>query len=173
MAITRPGSNEFDPYFGTYVNAVTGEDALEALRRQRASSAELLAGVPESRAGHRYEPGKWTIREVVGHLSDAERVFAYRMLRIGRGDPTPLAGFDENLYVPAGQFERRSLRDVVAEFLVVRDATIALAGSLGEAELGRTGTASGKPVSARALAWIIAGHEAHHVRVLGERYLRR
>jgi uncharacterized damage-inducible protein DinB len=153
------------------VNAVTGDDALAALARQRESSEQFLRGIPEARAGHRYAPGKWSIREVIGHVSDAERIFCYRMLRIGRGDETPLSSFDENAYVPTGGFERRSLADVTAELAAVRDATLALARNFDETALLRVGTASGKRISARALAWIIAGHEAHHLRVLGERYL--
>jgi len=171
MRIARPQADEFDPHYATYVSTVAGDDALAALVSQRDSSERFLRGIPEARAGHRYSPGKWSIREVVGHVSDAERIFSYRMLRIARGDETPLASFDEDAYVPAGGFERRSLADVAAELAAVRDATMALARSLDEAGLTRFGTASGKRISARALAWIIAGHEAHHIRVLGERYL--
>jgi uncharacterized damage-inducible protein DinB len=171
MQITRPADDEYAPYYGTYVKAVVGEDALAALVSQRETTARFLATIPESRGGHRYAPGKWSVREVIGHVADAERIFAYRMLRIARGDETPLASFDENTYVPEGRFERRSLTDVAAELVAVRDATLALARSLDDTALTRAGTASGKRISARALAWIIAGHEAHHVRVLGERYL--
>ena len=173
MPIARPSTDEFAPYYGTYVNAVTGGDALAALVSQREGSERFLRGIPEARAGYRYAPEKWSIREVVGHVSDAERIFCYRMLRIGRGDETPLSSFDENAYVPTGGFDRRPLADVAAELAAVRDATLALARNLDETALLRVGTASGKRVSARALAWIIAGHEAHHIRVLRERYLER
>jgi len=171
MPISRPRDGEFDRYFGTYVNAVVGDDAFTALIAQRESSPRFLAAIPETRAGFRYAPGKWSIREVIGHVADTERIFSYRMLRIARGDETPLASFDENAYVPAAGFERRSLADLAAELFAVRDATIALVRSLDQAVLSRLGTASGKPISARALVWIIAGHEAHHMRVLGEKYL--
>ena len=173
MPISRPRDDEFDPYFGTYVNAVAGDDAFAALLSQRESSPRFLAGIPETRAGFRYAPGKWSIREVIGHVADTERIFSYRLLRIARGDETPLASFDENAYVPAAGFERRSLADVSAELCAVRDATIALVRSLDDAALSRIGTASGKPISARALVWIIAGHEAHHIRVLAEKYVER
>ncbi|TFG88367.1 MAG: DinB family protein [Gemmatimonadales bacterium] len=173
MPISRPRDDEFDPYFGTYINAVAGDDALAALVSQRESSPRFLASIPETRAGFRYAPGKWSIREVIGHVADAERIFSYRMLRIGRGDETPLSSFDEDAYVPTGGFDRRSLPDVAAELAAVRDATLALARNLDDTALLRVGTASGKRISTRALAWIIAGHEAHHVRVLGERYLGR
>jgi hypothetical protein len=168
--IALPGADEFAPYYGRYVAQLTGDDALAALETQATSTAKLLAATPESLAGHRYAPGKWSVREVVGHVCDGERVFAYRALRIGRGDPTPLPGFDENLYVPEGRFERRALADVAAEFAVVRLATLALFRSFDEAALNRRGTASDQPVSARALAAIIAGHELHHVTSLRERY---
>ncbi|MDH4130318.1 MAG: DinB family protein [Gemmatimonadota bacterium] len=171
MSIARPRADEFAPYYGTYVNAVEGDDALAALERQRESSQRFLRGIPEARSGFRYSPDKWSIREVIGHVSDAERIFCYRLLRIARGDETPLSSFDENAYVPAGGFDRRSLADVAAELAAVRDATLALAKNLDDIALLRIGTASGKRISARALAWIIAGHEAHHIRVLGERYL--
>jgi len=173
MPISRPRNDEFNPYFGTYVNAVAGDDAFAALLSQRESSPRFLAGIPEARAGFRYAPGKWSIREVIGHVADTERIFAYRLLRIARGDETPLASFDENAYVPAAGFERRSLADVSEELFAVRDATIALVRSLDEVALSRIGTASGRPISARALVWIIAGHEAHHIRVLGEKYVGR
>ncbi len=171
MVISRPEPGEFAPYYATYVNAVSGTDALPVLKAQRESTSRFLAAVPESRAGFRYAEGKWSFREVIGHLSDAERIFAYRLLRIARADATPLSPFDENTYVPAGEFERRSLADVAAEFAAVRDATLALVQGLTAEALLRRGTASGKEISARALAWIIAGHEAHHIRVLGERYI--
>jgi uncharacterized damage-inducible protein DinB len=171
MVITRPEAGEFAPYYATYINAVSGTDALPVLKAQRESTSRFLAAVPESRAGFRYAEGKWSFREVIGHLSDAERIFAYRLLRIARADATPLSAFDENTYVPAGEFERRSLADVAAEFAVVRDATLALVQGLTAEALLRRGTASGKEISVRALAWIIAGHEAHHIRVLGERYI--
>jgi hypothetical protein len=171
MPIPRPGADEFAPYYSTYVDRVTGDDVLPVLSAQRESTARFLAGIPENRAGYRYAEGKWSLREVIGHLSDAERVFAYRMLRFARGDETPLSGFDENVYVPAGEFERRSLANVAAEFTAVRDATLALVRSLDAAAVARRGLASGKAMSVRALAWVIAGHEAHHLQVIRERYL--
>lgn len=171
MVITRPEAGEFAPYYATYINAVRGLDVWPVLKAQRETTSRFLAAVPESRAGFRYAEGKWSFREVIGHLSDAERIFAYRLLRFARADATPLSPFDENTYVPAGEFERRSLTDVAAEFAAVRDSTLALLQGLPAEALVRRGPASGKDVSVRALAWIIAGHEAHHIRVLGERYI--
>lgn len=171
MVITRPEPGEFAPFYATYINQVSGSDALPVLVAQRESTSRFLAAVPESRAGYRYAEGKWSLREVVGHLSDAERIFAYRLLRFARADATPLSGFDENIYVPSGEFERRSLADVAAEFAAVRESTLALVRALSADALVRRGPANGQEVSVRALAWIIAGHEAHHIRVLGERYI--
>ncbi len=171
MVIPRPGAGEYAPHYGTYIEAAVGTDAVAILRAQRATTAALLGTIPESRAGFRYAEGKWSLREVVGHLSDAERIFSYRLLRFARGDDAALAGFDENAYVPAGRFEQRSLAEVGAEFLSVRDATLALVQGLPAESLLRQGLASGKSISVRALAWVCAGHETHHIRVLKERYL--
>lgn len=171
MPIQAPGTDEYVPYYGTYISKVTGPDVLQQLQAQRRSTAEFLAGLSEAQAAHRYAPGKWTIREVIGHLCDSERIFAYRALRIARADETPLAGFDENSYVPAGDFERRPLAEVAAELASVRDATLTLVRGLTPAALARRGTASGHTISARALVFIIAGHERHHLDVIRERYL--
>ncbi|HEY7682374.1 MAG TPA: DinB family protein [Gemmatimonadales bacterium] len=171
MSISRPVPEEFPPYYGTYIKQVAGEDALPVLISQRESTRSFLAGIPESRASFRYAPDKWSLREIIGHLSDSERVFAYRMLRFARADQAPLAGFDENAYVPAGEFERRSLADVAAEFTAVRDASLAMIRSFDEAALARRGSANGKEISVRALAWVLPGHEAHHLKVIRERYL--
>lgn len=171
MPITRPDEDEYAPYYGTYVTKVPGECALRALEEQRESTRRFLASIDPARAGYRYQPGKWSLREVIGHLADAERIFAYRMLRFARNDATPLASFDENLYVPEGRFELRNLADIAAEFTAVRDATLALARTLDGETMLRRGTASGKIMSARALAWVIAGHENHHLGVIRERYL--
>ncbi len=171
MPIARPGTEEYAPHYATYVSKVTEPDVTATLVAQKLATAELLAGLSEAQAAFRYAPGKWTLREVIGHLSDAERIFAYRALRIARGDQTALPGFDENAYVPAADFERRPLKSVAAEFASVRDATLSLLEGLTPQALALMGTASGKPVSARALVFIIAGHEKHHVAVLKERYL--
>lgn len=172
MAIARPEPGEYAPYYGTYISKVASPDLARALEAQLASTTSLLAGLSEQQAAFRYAPGKWSLREVVGHVADAERIFAYRMLCIARGDTTPLPGFDENSYVPAGEFERRPLASVAAEFGAIRMATLALLQGLSAEALARMGTASGKPVSARALAYIIAGHELHHLGVIRERYLK-
>ena len=167
----RPGEGESAPYYRTYIDDVPAGDIVRTLNGQIAETTALLAGISEAKADHRYAPGKWSIKEVVGHLADAERVFAYRALRFARGDATPLPGFDENAWVPAADFGARTLAELTAEFQAVRRATVALFGSLGDAAATRSGTANGQAVAVRALAWIVAGHERHHARILGERYL--
>lgn len=168
---TRPHEDEYAPYFGTYISKVGDGDIVATLTGQIDGTLAFLRGIPDSLAGHRYAPGKWSIREVVGHMSDAERVFAYRALRFGRGDATPLPGFDENEFVKRARLDERSHAGLVDEFEAVRRATVALFDGFFPDEWTRHGSASGKDVSVRALAWIAAGHELHHVDILKTRYL--
>ena len=171
LSPARPAPTEHYSYYLTYVSEVPEGDLLALLAAQRDSTAALLATIPEAKAGYRYAPGKWSIKEVIGHISDAERVFAYRALRIARADATPLPGFDENAWMPPAEFDRRTLADLAADLRSVRESTLALFhGFPGEAWT-RLDTASGHPVSVRALAYILTGHERHHLRVLQERYL--
>ncbi|HEY2924760.1 MAG TPA: DinB family protein [Candidatus Eisenbacteria bacterium] len=170
LAIARPAADEFLAYYGKYIDLVPGEDAMPALSGQIADTLRLLRPVDEAKALHRYAPGKWSVKEVVRHLADAERIFAYRALRMGRGDTTPLAGFDENTYAPAGRFDERPLADVLQEFEHVRAASLALFRGFDDEALRRRGTANNATVSVRALTWIAAGHELHHRRLLVERY---
>lgn len=169
-APARPDDSEYNSYYQPYVGEVPDGDLLATLEAQRSSTAAVLAGISDRQAAFRYAEGKWSIREVIGHISDAERVFSYRALRIARGDTIDLPGFDENAWVPMGGFEERSMADVAAELRAVRDASLALFASFSAEAWLRTGSASGHPVSARALAWILAGHERHHLRILAERY---
>ncbi len=169
VRIPKPEPDEHLPYYGKYI-ALVGDDAMAALRSQAATTPRLLSGVNESRALFRYAPGKWSVKEVLGHVIDGERVFGHRALRFAREDATPLPGFDENTWVPAARFDRRPLPDLVADYEAVRTATLALFSSFDEAALTRRGIANGAEVSVRALAHIIAGHELHHVSLLRERY---
>ena len=169
IRIPKPQPEEHAEYYSRYIKLV-GDDALAALRAQSASTPRLLSGLSEAQAMHRYAPGKWSVKEVVGHLLDGERVFSYRALRIARADTTPLPGFDENAWVPAARFDRRPMPDLVADYQTVRAATVALFASFDEEALTRLGTANDQPVSVRALAHMIAGHELHHVAILRERY---
>lgn len=166
----RPEPDEIpSPWIG-YIKRVPEHDPVLACAEQIEATAVLLRGLSDSDAMYRYDRGKWSIKEVVGHLTDIERIMAYRALRIARGDTTPLAGFDENAYVPVAKFDGRSLADLVGELRTVRAATLALLRSFDGDAWQRRGTANGKPVSVRALAFVIPGHERHHVDILKTRY---
>jgi uncharacterized damage-inducible protein DinB len=168
---SRPAADEFAPYYGRYITRVADGDIVDTLRSQVGETLAMLRAIPESRGGHRYAEGKWSIRECVGHMSDTERVFAYRAMRFSRGDTVALPGFDENAFVANSSFDRRTLASLIDEFETVRRATVAFFDGVNGEEMLRRGTASDNPVSVRALAWIIAGHEVHHRGILRERYL--
>lgn len=167
----RPQDNEYASHYARYIQHVPDGDIVEMLEHQIADTLALLGGVSAERADHRYAPDKWSIKEVVGHVSDAERVFAYRALRFARNDQTPLPPFDENEFVRNAGFDRRTLPDLAAELEAVRRASVCLFRSLSDEELVRRGVASGHEITPRALAFIIAGHERHHAKLLRERYL--
>jgi hypothetical protein len=167
----RPAADEFGTYYTGYIGLIpAGEDIVALLARQGEATVARFGSVAEGRGTHRYAPGKWSVKEVVVHLSDAERIFAYRALRIARGDGTPLPGYDENAYVPLSGADAQPLAALVTEWGQVRQATASLFRHLPAEAWTRRGTANGMPVSVRALAWIIAGHERHHLRTLAERY---
>lgn len=166
----RPGSDEYAPYYDTYIRKVPNQDLLQLLKEQIESTCGLLGKVSESGADAAYAAGKWTIKEVAGHMADTERIMAYRLLRIARGDTTPLPGFEQDDYVRDGGFHTRTLASLIEEFRIARASTLALLQGLDEAALARVGVANGTTVSARALAYIIAGHERHHVGILREQY---
>lgn len=163
----RPALHEYAPFYARYVDAVPDGDVRQTLTAGIGATLALLDGADPA---HAYAPGKWTVRQVVQHLADAERIFATRALRIARGDPTPQPGFEENAYADATAADARPLATVADELRAVRVATLALLGGLPADAWPRTGTASGHPVSVRALVWIVAGHERHHAAILRERY---
>ncbi len=167
----RPDRSEYDDFYAGYVGEVADGPILDTLERQGEETRRLLAGVDEARGGYRYAPGKWTLRQVVGHMVDAERVFAARALWFARGDAQPLPGFEQDDWAAASGADRRPLAELAAEAASVRHATLALFAGLDDGELARRGVASGCTFSVRALAWIIAGHERHHLEVLRQRYL--
>ena len=169
--LTRPDVSEFAPYYGAYINCVEGNDVLAVLRRQLVDSLALFAGISEEKANSAYAPGKWTIKELLGHIIDAERVFAYRALRFSRGDATPIEGFDQDPYVTNSRLDGIRFDVLVDEFEHVRLSTVLMLERLDEVGWLCRGMASGVEVSVRAIAFIIAGHENHHVRILKERYL--
>ncbi len=169
--IPRPTTHEYAPFYARYIEKVPEGDLPALLLAQIAQLDGLLGGLDEAQALHRYGSGKWSIKETVGHLADGERILAYRLLRIARGDATALAGYEEDDYVKAAGFDRRSLEDLLSEFRALRHATICLVSSLDAEAFQRRGTANGNPVSAAALAHILFGHVAHHIAILQERYL--
>ena len=168
--IPAPEADEYAPFYAGYVALVRERDPVDVLRRQMPALRAVVASMSDAEALARYAPGKWSIKEVLGHLSDSERVFSYRLLRIARGDPAPLAGFDEGRYVEAAGFDRRPLASLLQELEAVRASTLRLVESLPEESWSRRGTANGHEVSARALAFILAGHVEHHLSILRERY---
>lgn len=170
-SFSAPEPTEYAPFYATYVDQVRHENLAAILRQQTQVLRAACAGLSETDALRRYAPGKWSVKEVVGHIADTERVFAYRALRIGRGDATPLSRFDENAYVLSAHFDRLPLDLLVEDFEAVRRQTLSLLHTLSDEEAWvRSGTASGHSVSTRALIFIIAGHARHHMRILADRY---
>jgi hypothetical protein len=167
----RPDDSEYAEYYRPYVALVPDVNVVDFLTQQLASATHILQGIDEGDADFRYAEGKWSIKEVVGHLCDSERVFGCRALRFARGDDTPLPGFDQDRYVASAQFERRILHSLAEELYNLRKANIRLFRSLSDAELSLLGTANDARVTVRALMYIIAGHAEHHVNVIKERYL--
>ena len=167
----RPAANEFAAYYSTYVDRVTGDDVVGVLAEQLDLTLSALTGISEEQSLHRYAEDKWSIRQLLNHVSDTERVFVYRALWFARGFDTALPGFDQNVAVPTAEAERFSWASHVEDFRAVRAATLTFFRNLPEEAWGRSGVASGNPVTVRALAYIIAGHAAHHVAILEERYL--
>jgi len=166
----RPEATEYADFYAGYVSKVPGSDVLGVLESQRLQMLQLFAGRSERDGSFRYAPGKWSVKEVLGHITDAERIFTYRALRIARGDQTPLPGFEQDDFVKNGGFTERTLANLADEFGMVRNASIALFRSLQEAAWPRRGVASQKEVTVRALAYITAGHQIHHRLILEERY---
>ncbi|WP_303311692.1 DinB family protein [Hymenobacter sp. BT730] len=172
MLSTRPAAGQYAPYYETYVRLIpAGTNPLVLLEQQPRELRQLLQPLTEEQGQFAYAPGKWSIKESLVHMIDTERIFAYRALRIARGDQQPLPGFEQNDYVPASGANARSMADILEEYDTVRAASLSLLRSFQPDALERMGTASNNPVSVRALAYIMAGHEAHHLQLLRERYL--
>jgi hypothetical protein len=170
LKIARPEPGEYAPYYERYISLVPGDDILETLDEQRRQLILLLSGRDESDGDFRYAPEKWSAKEVLGHVCDTERVFAYRALRISRGDQTPMEGFEQDDYVKNGPFASHSFGDAIEDYIAVRRATISLFRNLEEVAWSRRGIANKNEVTVRAIAYTIAGHELHHRRILEERY---
>ena len=173
LTAIRPATDEYAPYYGRYVDQAPPGDVLEMLEQGRRETHQLLGSLSETKATHCYAPGKWSIKGVVGHVTDAERVFAFRALWFARGDASPLPGWEQDDWFRVSGFDALTLQDLLAGYDAQRDATLTLFRSLPADAWSRRGTASGNPVTVRALAWIAAGHERHHLNILRERYLER
>lgn len=169
--ISRPLETEYAAYYGKYIGKVPQGDLIEILSQQIARAENIFGGITEEKSKYRYAEGKWSIREVLGHILDTERIFAYRALRISRNDKTALPGFEQDDFVPYSNHENILLKDILEEFLLVRKANLKMFESFNDEMWTRIGTASGNPVSVRAIAYILAGHFIHHAAVIEEKYL--
>lgn len=171
MSLSRPLPGEYAEAYAPYIAAAPEGDILGFLEAQAGEVRALFAGLSEAQGAFRYAPGKWSLKDLVQHLSDAERIFAYRCLRIGRGDATPLPGFEEDDYAAAARADRRPMADLLADWGAARAASLTLFRSLDDAAWDRQGTTSGRSITVRCLPFICAGHTAHHLGVIRERYL--
>jgi len=169
--MTKPETTEYAPYFGKYISLVPDGDLVATLENQIETTVKLLRGLGEEKGGHRYAPGKWSIKEMIGHLIDTERVFAYRALCFARNDRTPLPSFEQDGFVAGADFDSLRLTHLTDEFAAVRRANVHLFRHLKEDAWLRRGTASDNEMSTRAAAYIIAGHELYHLDILKTRYL--
>lgn len=170
LLVAKPDVSEHAPYYNRYVALVVDGDILGTLAGQIGGTLAELRNFREADSLKRYAPGKWSVRELVGHLIDTERIFAYRALRFARNDRTDLPGFEQDDYIPAAQFDRRPWADLLEEFAAVRHSNVLMFRGLSEEAWRRMGVANGNPMSVRAAAYIIAGHELHHLRVLRDKY---
>lgn len=170
--IALPGKDSLSEYYQSYFKYVKpGDDLLQRIRSQREETEKFLAGIPDQQAVFAYAPGKWQLREVVGHVCDTERIMSYRALRISRKDVTPLAGFDENTYTPASNYHKRTLANIAEELHTVRDATISLLENFDPEMLDLKGVANNQEISVRAIVYMMYVHWQHHMTVIKERYL--
>lgn len=169
--MNRPQPSEYAPFYKTYIDTVS-DQVIAELEHQANSFPSFLKGFTADKASFAYAEGKWTIKELVGHVIDTERIMTYRLLRIARADQTPLPGFEENDYVANAHFADRTIESLAEEFAMLRKANMYLVRSFTEDEISRLGTSNGKAVSARALIYILAGHVNHHRMIIEDRYLR-
>ncbi|QYO67016.1 DinB family protein [Leptolyngbya sp. 7M] len=167
----RPEKSEYAEFYTGYIDSVPEADVLSVLREQADELSSVFGNIPEERGNYAYQNGKWTVKQLLGHLIDGERVFGYRLHRFSHGDPTPLAGFDQDVFVTNGRSNVRSIADLLDEFITQRRSNLALIASLSDEDWDLRGTASGAEVTVRALAFIMAGHVRHHLRIINERYL--
>lgn len=166
----RPEKSEYAEFYSGYVDSVPESDVLSVLRKQTDEVSSVFVGIAEDRGYYAYEDGKWTLKQLLGHMIDGERVFGYRLHRFSHGDPTPLSGFDQDVFVTNGRSNMRSIGDLLDEFITQRRSNLALIASLRDEDWDLRGTASGAEITVRALAYILAGHVRHHLRIINERY---
>lgn len=169
--MNRPEAAEYAPYYDKYISLIDATSLMPRLETQPTQLREIFDGVSEDRGLHRYEPGKWTIKESLSHLIDAERIFAYRALRISRGDVTPIEGFEQDGYIENSNANNRTFANMLDEFEHQRKANLLLVDNLTDEASQRMGTASDNPVSVRALAYMMAGHVEHHLKIFRDKYL--
>ncbi|WP_445491652.1 DinB family protein [Niallia sp. 03133] len=168
---TKPVKGEYPDFYERYIKLVGDGNIIELLGKQVDATASLFLNTTDAQADYRYAEGKWSVKEVLGHMTETERIMQYRTLRIARGDQTSLAGYNDEEYVKEALYSSRSMEDLVEEYKIVRQSTIALLKGLPEGTPTRKGYANNGEVSANAIAYIIAGHELHHLKLLRERYL--
>lgn len=164
--------HEYNPFYGTYIEALGEVDLLAMLKRQSKNFPKFIASIPSEKLTYAYGEGKWTIAEVLVHILDTERVFQYRALRFARKDETPLPGFDQDAYVPHSEANKRSKKELIKEYKAIRRSTIAMFKTFDVDTLGRKGVGSNSPMSVAALGFIMCGHQKHHRNIIRERYLK-
>ncbi|WP_425453233.1 DinB family protein [Cohnella lupini] len=169
----RPRQEEYGTYYEQYIGLVPTGNIVEFLADVLKTTSELLSDIPEDRGNYRYAPDKWSLKEVLGHINDNERVMAYRLLRFARGDRTPLAGYDQDEFMKGVSFDSLSLTEIIEDYISVRRSTLTLLRGLSEEAWSRRGIANDNEMSVKALAYIIAGHELHHLNIVKERYIVR
>ncbi|QOR66599.1 DinB family protein [Cytobacillus suaedae] len=169
--MSGPQHGEYNPYYEGYLNLVPDGDILDVLQEEQEKTINLVKDLSEEDANFRYGPLKWSIKEVIGHIADTERIMSYRLLRIGRGDTTPLPGFNENDYIVVANFDNFTVHALLEYFQMTRNSTISLLKTMSPESMARVGNANQSETSARAIAYIIAGHEIHHRQIIKDRYL--
>jgi hypothetical protein len=169
--MNRPEKEEYDPYYEGYISLVPDGNIIEIMENQSREMREIFSGIPEEKGRYAYAEGKWTIKELLGHLIDGERMFMYRIFRISRGDETPIEGFEQDGYIENARSNSRTFADMVEEFGALRGANVIAFGHFSDEDWVRVGTANQAKITPRALAYISAGHVTHHLNILRNRYL--
>jgi uncharacterized damage-inducible protein DinB len=169
--MNRPEKNEYDPYYETYISLVGNGDIVDTLERQAAEMEEIFSAIPEEKGPYAYAAGKWTIKELLGHMIDGERIFMYRVFRISRADKTPIEGFEQDGYIENAHANSRAFADLLAEFAALRRANVIAYRNFTDHDWLRTGTANELEITPRAMAYIMAGHIMHHLNILRTHYL--